>query len=171
MAHVSQAISPVVQLPGTHQCWAAVVAMMLRRPGPDNQTIIHQIISEARERRVPMGMGGDSLDATSGPPMLARAFGFNYIDLRGLPSLPDGNYFAAFLRMAPFGILGLRPGYGLHAIAVNRLDGDFAALGSTRAHGIDPMAGGHPFSRLLFNLVAPTLQPGADFVGHCVISR
>jgi len=118
-----------------------------------------------------MGLSGDSLDATSGPPMLAQAFGFQYLDLRGLPSLPDGNYFAAFLRTAPFGILGLRPGYGLHAIAVNRLDGDFAALGATQAHGIDPMGGGHPFSRTLFNLVAPALQARADFVGYCVISR
>ena len=171
MANVAQTIYPVSQLPGTHQCWAAVVAMMLGRHGPDNQTIIHQIISEARQRAVPMGTSGDALDAASGPANLARAFGFTYADLRGRSSLPDGNYFAGLLRTAPFGLFGMRPGYGLHAIAINRLNGDFASLNSTHAHGIDPAAGGSPFSRTLFQLVVPSQQRGADMVGHCVIWR
>lgn len=171
MSNIAQSIQPVVQLPGTHQCWAAVVAMMLGRSGADNQAIIHQIISEARQRSVALGGSGDSLDSVSGPLSLARAFGFSYRDLRALPTVPDGNYFAAFLRTAPFGLFGMRPGYGLHALAIFRLNGDFAAPGSTQAHGIDPAAGVHAFSRPLLSLIVPSALRGAAMTGHCVIWR
>jgi hypothetical protein len=144
--------------------------MMLGRQGPDSQAIIHQIIREARQRGVSTGGGGDALDATTGPLTLANALGFRYIDLRSPPIVRDGNFFAGLLGVAPFGLFGNRPGYGLHAIAIYRLRGDFASLGSTIAHGIDPM-GGHRFSRPLVDLVMPTRHAGAAMTGHIVIWR
>jgi hypothetical protein len=164
-----QPITPVLQAQGTHHCWAAVVAMMLGRQG-DSRGLIHQVISEARGANVPMN--GDSLDATAGPQGLAIAYSFQYLDLRPLRTqgtMPDGNYFANFLRSAPFGLFGNRPGYGLHALAVNRLHGDFASLGSTEAHGVDPASG--QFSRPLISLVMPSQIAGAAMTAHCVIWR
>ncbi len=170
MANVARPIHPVLQPPGTHQCWAAVVAMMLDRHGPDNSAIIHQVIRESRQLGVPSTVFGDSLDATNGPQALATAFGFHFVDLRGQP-VHDGNYFASFLGAAPFGLMGLRPGYGLHAIAINRLNGDFSSLGTTQAHGIDPAGTASGFSRPLFDLVMPSRTASSDMVGHCVMWR
>jgi hypothetical protein len=169
MANISVPIQAVLQQPGTHHCWAAVVAMMQHRPGPDHRTIIHQVISEARAAGV--SMNGDALDAVNGPRSLAGAFGFNCVDLR-TQAVQDGNYFANFLRrQCPFGLFGNRPGYGLHAIAINRLHGDFASLNSTHAVGIDPIGGARSFSRTLFQLVMPTQQTSADMIGHYVLWR
>ncbi len=115
-----------------------------------------------------MGGNGDSLDAANGPAALANAFGFRFADLRMLPGIPDGNYFTQFLRSAPFGLFGNRTGYGLHAIAINRLAGDFASPGSTRATGVDPADNGHPFTLPLLDLIVPSTTARA-MAGHCVL--
>jgi hypothetical protein len=111
--------------------------------------------------------------SASGGPALARAFGFTYVDLRGRGPdfFPDGNFFAGFLRTAPFGLFGVRPGYGLHAIAMYRLAGDFSSLSDTHAHGIDPMGGGHHFEIVLFKLVMPNQQNHAQMQGNFVLYR
>jgi len=171
MSDISRPIHAVLQLPGTHQCWAAVIAMMQGRAGSDHQAIIQQVISEARQAGVPISrLTGDSLSEAGGPQALAPAFGFQCTDLRA-QSLQDGNYFANFLRFCPFGLFGHRPGYGLHAIAINRLNGNFASLSSTHAYGIDPIGGAHAFVRSLYQLVMPTAQVAGEMRGHYVVWR
>jgi hypothetical protein len=168
VSNVIVSIHPVLQRAGTHHCWAAVVAMMQSRAGADDQTIIHQVISEARDAGVPMN--GDTLSEVGGPQALAQAFGFACIDLRA-QDVQDGNYFANFLHQCPFGLFGQRPRYGLHAIAINRLNGDFTSLSSTHAYGIDPIGGRHPFMRSLYQLVMPEAQIEGEMCGHYVLWR
>jgi hypothetical protein len=163
MSDVSRACTPVLQRAGTNHCWAAVIAMITGRTG-QSQVIIDDVIAQARSRGVPVNQDG-SLEPANGPRRLASGFGLTCTDLNALPNVPDGNYFAGLLARRPFGIFGNRPGVGLHAVAIYRLSGDFAALGTTMLYGVDPMTG--QFSRTLFDMIA---QGRGSMNAHYLIS-
>ncbi len=170
MSDVRAPIHPIAQRPGSKQCWAAVIVMMRGLQGNNDQALIDQIIAEGRPRGVHPSVFTGALDPVTGGQTLASAFGFAYTDLRSGP-LQDGNFFADFLRHgSPFGLFGHLPTYGLHAVAIYRVSGDFSSLSTSQAYGVDSR-GPSRFQDSLFNLVNPTVQRGAQMQGHFILHR
>lgn len=157
----------VPQRPGSSRCWAACIAMLTGRHGPDAEAIVDAVVREARQRRVrlyPFWPNADGLHEIEGPASLVTAYQLASWPWPPLPGDPPAvprdspnapavtpDTFALALRRGPAIALGRRldPGPGqhrFHAVIIDGIRGDSTAVMHCYLHGQDPLPHGANFS-------------------------
>ena len=148
----------VPQRPGSLRCWAACIAMMTGRRGPDAEALVEQVAAEARGRGVRIRIfapNAGSLDEADGPRTLAAAYGLVRLSRpKDFPAKGEvvtrPDTFATALARGPAIALGrkLDPGAGLHrfhAIVISGIDGDSGSFSRCDLHGMEPLPRGANF--------------------------
>lgn len=157
----------VPQRPGSSRCWAACIAMLTGRRGPDAEAIVDAVVREARQRRVRLHIfwpNVDGLHETEGPASLVTAYQLASWPWPRLPGDPPAvprdspsaptvppDVFATALQRGPAIALGRRlvPGPGqhsFHAVIIDGIRGDSTGEMPCNLHGQDPLPRGANFS-------------------------
>lgn len=136
---------PVTQIPqprGSAKCWAACLAMILRRTGANSDVIVNSMVAEARTRGISLH-SDDSLPV-DGVARLASTFGLHHWHRTGsfttavLPS-----EFAAVLQHGPAMVFGRLRNAQAHVLVLNGIEGDLSgSLLNVMLSGYDPVVVG-----------------------------
>lgn len=166
--NIRHRVTYVAQQPGSSRCWAACIAMLTGRRGPNAEAIVDDVVREARQLHVRIRLfwpGAGGLDETEGPQSLVAAYRLSSWPWPPLPGDPPAvprdspnaptvppDIFAAALRRGPAIALGrrLEPGPGqhtFHAVIIDGIQGDSTSVVRCDLHGQDPLPNGANFLR------------------------
>ena len=143
--HVTQ----IPQTPGSAKCWAACLAMILRRTGADSDAIVNAMVAEARTRGITLH-SDDSLPVNS-VAQLASTFGLHHWHRTSAFTttvLPSD--FDSALRRGPAMVFGRLRNAQAHVMVLKGIQGDLSgSVMDIMLSGYDPVVvgGGGDFCR------------------------
>lgn len=136
----------VVQIPqprGSAKCWAACLAMILRRTGANSDAIVNGMVAEARARGILLR--DDESLPVDGVSRLANTFGLHQWHRPSFNTAVLPSDFAAVLQRGPAMVFGRIRSAQAHVMVLNGIHGDLAGpMTDVEVSGYDPVvaAGG-----------------------------
>ncbi len=136
---------PVTQIPqprGSAKCWAACLAMILRRTGPNSDAIVNAMVAEARTRGI-MLHSDDSLPV-DGVARLASTFGLQrWHRTSAFTTAVLSSEFAATLQQGPAMVFGRLRNAQAHVMVLKGIQGELSgSLLDVMLSGYDPVVAG-----------------------------
>ena len=152
IVNINRHVRQIPQPRGSTKCWAACIAMVLHRHGPNSDATVDAVVAEAQRNNVPLHR---NLSLQRGAvARLAQAFHLEHWkrpDSLGAV-LPD-RFMIALQRSAAISLGRLLrehdPEHDHHAVVLDGLHGETDQLLHIFLHGVDPIvpAGGGTFDR------------------------